>query len=329
MCFGSDSPKRDRSRRSGSGSGGESSRPRLRRDDGRSRRYDYGLPPRHGDNPNGYDYRSGSQDYPRKPSSQSRGYPGRDDPQKRSPRSREYYDPHPSGHHSTYRRDASDHRRDDTFTGASRAPRDTRPSRDRRPPGYQARPTGRQSFQSTEPRVPDRRPPSYERTRPPEDSGSRNGAWRYDDSHARPVKPPLPTSRRTTRAQVPTGLRRSSGLSSNSETDIGAQQRGEQVLQIGITAYSDSKLGFRPDNPISVPADLSAVTSALEALHTSPNVTATASCAEDSETLAPKSWFDELTQGEKQTAYNVLQRDVERVLRRKRYPYLKSKCWVH
>jgi len=329
MCFGSDSPKRGHSRRSGSGSGGESSRPRLRKDDGRSRRYAYEHPPRPGENPDGHDRRLSRRDYPHGRSSQSREYPSRHDPQKRSSRSRESYDPHHNGHHSTYRRDASDHRRDDIFTGASRAPRDTRPSRDRRPPGYQARPTGRQRFQSTEPRVPDRRPPSYERTRPPEDRGSRNGAWRYDDSHARPTQPPLPQSRQRTRAQVPPGLRRRSGLPSDLKTHIGAQQVGEEGLQIGYTAYSDTKLGFRPDNPISVPADLSAVTSALEALHTSPNVTATASCAEDSETPAPKSWFDELTQGEKQTAYNVLQRDVERVLRRKRYPYLKSKCWVH
>jgi hypothetical protein len=115
---------------------------------------------------------------------------------------------------------------------------------------------------------------------------------------------------------------------SNLETHVGPQQRIEGIPVIGSTAYTATATEYRRANPVSVVPDLSAVNKALEALHTSPGVTAASSCEEGSETPAQKSWFDELTQDEQQMAFDLVELNVERILKRKRYPFLKSRCGI-
>jgi hypothetical protein len=63
-------------------------------------------------------------------------------------------------------------------------------------------------------------------------------------------------------------------------------------------------------------------------LHTSSDVTAATSYEADLESPPQKSWFDELTEDEQQTAFDLVELDVERILKREGFPYLKSKCFV-
>lgn len=321
MCFReSERSKKDRQRRSRSGSGHRSSRSRGRRDDRRPSRYDStterrgvdrdgygrGTSGRGTSGRNAYEYPSLSRG-----TSNSHGY---------NTNNRRDYRSHDRGGG-----EYANHRdRNGPETAASRSLRDdTRPRYSGPRTDPQRRHASQQRSRSTDPR--EREHISHNTYQPTQRSKGRDSSARYPLPPARPSRnPPLP-GRQRTQASVPSRFAGPLAVPvTNVASQVSPQQKGEGLPLKGNTANPTTSTGYGLDAESSASSASPTFIGYLEDKHSSAGVTETTRCEGDSDIPDKESWFDQLTKNDQQVARDLVQLDIKRVLGRDEFPYLRS-----